>query len=909
MTVRYTTHPTLALALLASFGLVARSAVAQAPSPPQAPAEAPADRAGDAAGLQDAEAVDTEQQNDTATGPHAVTPPRLIEFVEAQRVRESNALTAPVEILLELTVQTDGSVTDVVVLEASEGALGTAAAQAATKFRFAPAMQGKAPLAVRIQYRYVFDPPPPEVRAEPPVPSTGVSESSSPHATRTGPKSLGPSGSLHGRVTERGTRKPVLGATVILPDLGRETLTDAQGRFQFEELPVGRVRLLIEDADHQRVDDTESVAKDQRTEVVYAVDQTGFGQDDLIAVGQHTKKEVTRHAMSAREIETVPGSNGDPLKAIQNLPGVARTTDDRIVLRGGGDTKVFVNGLPLPAAFHFFGLRSTLGSGLLESIDVKPGNYGAEHGRGNGGVVDIKLKRPAEDGLHGFGQVDLFDASAFLEGPISDNGTFAVGVRRSYIDTLLPLLLDEDGKRMFQAAPRYYDGQAVYDYKTKKHRFRAALLGSSDSMELLFEEPVETDPALRGGVSYNQRWVTGQVLWDYKLSSKTEHSLAASYLTGFSEQRVADARIEFTPNLFALRETLTHHTSDWLTLRGGLDLQADYYDFDVDVAPLPKEGQIPAPLSTRDRLRASGDATTVKPAIWAAGDLQLGQVLLVPSLRLDYYSFANKLDGTLAIQPRFDARWAITSSTALKGGVGAYSEAADLDETNEVFGNPLSEPDLSTHYSAGIEQRLGDAVTVDVTGFYKHLYNMLSPVDDPELRYENSGTGRAYGAELLLRHDLRSRFYGWLAYTLMRSERKDAGASTYRLFDNDQTHNVTAVAQYRLSPTWELGARFRYVTGNPSTPVIGATYDSDADTYVADYGAHNSRRLGAFHQLDVRLDKHFVFDSWKLTAYLDVQNAYGRQNPEGINYNYDFSESNTAGGLPLIPSFGAKGEF
>jgi hypothetical protein len=186
---------------------------------------------------------------------------------------------------------------------------------------------------------------------------------------------------------------------------------------------------------------------------------------------------------------------------------------------------------------------------------------------------------------------------------------------------------------------------------------------------------------------------------------------------------------------------------------------------------------------------------------------------------------------------------------------------------------------------------------------------MLSPVDDPSVRYENSGTGRAYGTEVLLRHDMRSRFYGWLAYTLMRSERKDAGAIDYRLFDNDQTHNLTAVAQYRLSQTWEIGTRFRYVSGNPTTPVESATYDSDADVYVPRYGAVNSKRLADFHQLDVRVDKHFIFDAWRLTAYLDIQNAYGRQNSEGINYNYDYSQSSTAGGLPLLPSFGVKGEF
>jgi hypothetical protein len=73
----------------------------------------------------------------------------------------------------------------------------------------------------------------------------------------------------------------------------------------------------------------------------------------------------------------------------------------------------------------------------------------------------------------------------------------------------------------------------------------------------------------------------------------------------------------------------------------------------------------------------------------------------------------------------------------------------------------------------------------------------------------------------------------------------------------------------------------------------------------------NSDRVDAFHQLDVRVDKHWLFDTWRLTAYLDVQNAYNRTNPQSIAYNFDYTQSKPSPGvnLPLIPSFGVKGEF
>ena len=159
-----------------------------------------------------------------------------------------------------------------------------------------------------------------------------------------------------------------------------------------------------------------------------------------------------------------------------------------------------------------------------------------------------------------------------------------------------------------------------------------------------------------------------------------------------------------------------------------------------------------------------------------------------------------------------------------------------------------------------------------------------------------------------MKHNTK-RFFGWISYTLMRSERKDSGSDEYRLFTLDQTHILTLIAQYKLSAQWEAGVRFRYTTGNPQTPYIRAIYDADADAYVPVPGAINSTRVDAFQQLDLRLDRKWLFDQWILTAYFEVQNALNRANPEGQNYNYNFTQSQVVTSLPIIPSIGLRGEL
>ena len=64
-----------------------------------------------------------------------------------------------------------------------------------------------------------------------------------------------------------------------------------------------------------------------------------------------------------------------------------------------------------------------------------------------------------------------------------------------------------------------------------------------------------------------------------------------------------------------------------------------------------------------------------------------------------------------------------------------------------------------------------------------------------------------------------------------------------------------------------------------------------------------------FHQLDLRVDKTWTFPAWKLTTYLDVQNAYNRANPEAVLYNYNFTQTRYQAGLPIIPSLGVRGEL
>jgi hypothetical protein len=161
-----------------------------------------------------------------------------------------------------------------------------------------------------------------------------------------------------------------------------------------------------------------------------------------------------------------------------------------------------------------------------------------------------------------------------------------------------------------------------------------------------------------------------------------------------------------------------------------------------------------------------------------------------------------------------------------------------------------------------------------------------------------------------LRQDLGSGFFGWISYSLIRSERQDHPDTPWRLFDYDQTHVATLVASYDLGRGFEIGTRVRYASGFPRTKVVGSFYDARRDLYEPVFSIkQNGIRIPAFFQIDVRFAKRFEWKPVKLEVFLDVQNVTNRRNAEDIAYNYNYTNQANITGLPILPVIGARAEW
>lgn len=710
---------------------------------------------------------------------------------------------------------------------------------------------------------------------------------------------------VEGVVWQRGRADtPAVGVRVAIG--ARITHTDAGGRFSLMGLPAGPAVLVVGPREVAVELPAGGVAR-----VALHLDPPT--DDVLRVIGHRGPAAETRRRLTLTELRGAPGSSGDPLRAVQDLPGVARAPFGLglLVLRGSNptDSLALVEGHRVPIAFHFGGVRTVLPAELLASVDLYPGNFGVVHGGATGGLVDLRLRRPADDGLHGHVEADLFDAGVFLEGPLHRGATFAVGARRSYVDAVLPAFVDDDALQL-TVAPRYLDYQALYDLRRGAHRLRVLLFGSDDALTLLARGTLGSDPRLTGTLDDHTRFQRAWVAWQAALADGVDHDVSLS--VGRDRLRLRGGGVvdvEADATRLSLRQSLRLALDEHLAVTVGTDDALWWGELAVDGLLPPKEGQggDAVPLTTRERVQTRQDVSLFDLGLYAQVDWRPagGPLRLVPGVRYVYFP---DLDAHAA-DPRLNARLAIGAGAALVAGAGLYSKRPDPDETLPVLGNPSLGPERALHLSAGLEQRLTAALRLELTGFYKHLDDLVAPVEDPTVRYRNEGEGRVRGLEVLLRHAPDGRFFGWIAYTLSHSVRRDAPGARTRLFDHDQTHVLSAVGRYQLDAAWALGARLRYATGNPFTPLRGGLYDSDADTYVPYALPTNSARLDDFHQLDLRVERRFVFDAWTLTAWLELQNATVRANPELVVYDHTYSRADTIDGLSLLPTFGLRGAF
>ncbi|MFY7867670.1 TonB-dependent receptor plug domain-containing protein [Roseateles sp.] len=622
------------------------------------------------------------------------------------------------------------------------------------------------------------------------------------------------------------------------------------------------------------------------------------------------RQPASKFVLTGEELTRVAGTGGDPVRALQSLPGVVSTSDSNAApaIRGSRpeDNTYYIDFLPVGYVYHLGGYFSVVHKDLVQQFDLYTGAFGPEFDDVHGGVVDITLRKPRTDRLGGVVNVGALGADVLVEGPVAQNQSFYFAAKRSYIDLIIRKDQTDKDSGVVYSMPSFSDYQAKYLWKlnpSNELTFHAT--GAADKLKLF--RPADSDvaiqePALAGTSRANLSSNTQAVVWDSVLSPQISNKLAIGHMDYVNKSKAGSAAdLDLKQDSYFLRNQLRLRLGDSHDVTAGavafvnklklglnlLDARCTEFEPDCDISSAPRKNLQDdlsinyTNLYLKDRWQLTPDfAATVGVHYTRDGYLKRNYT-----------------------EPRLGLEWRALKNTVINAAWGKHNQFPDGIQVLKEFGNPKLGHVQSEQTVLGVTQRLSQGWSVKAEVYQKSFENFV--LSDPTLNYINGGSGTSKGLELFVKKDLTDKLSGWLSVSLAETKRKNDVTGKEFKFEYDQPVVISLVGNYKYSDKWTYGAKWSYHSGNLITPVVGTRRDAGGRLRPV-YGELNSERLPAYHRLDLRADWQY---SKRASYYFELNNAYNRNNISGYEYTADYSKRKKVSELGLMPNVGFEYKF
>ena len=640
--------------------------------------------------------------------------------------------------------------------------------------------------------------------------------------------------------------------------------------------------------------------------------------------------------ISTDKLLKVPGAGGDPLKAIEALPGVVMGGFGPFsipAVRGSSpeDNIYITDFVPVGYVFHNDG-GSTYNSNLVEDFQLKAGAWGPEFNDALGAVMNTHLRDPYHEDLTTTLDFSLLRMGGMIEGAISEDSAFYASYRESLLQFYVENFIDEDEIK-FTEVPKNSDYQLKYHWRVDaRSNFRAIATGANDSVGIEFgpeSEDLQHEPDLAGGLAADTYYHNQAFLYDTILNNGTSTIVALSRKEengSFNAGTLID--IKSTNYEYRLKNYYQTPLDSGDTLRYGFDTSSTEIKYEVNGKDTPcnDEFQICQPASLNGTFSTSDSLTINSSYIFTAYDW-----LATPywEVTLGIGSSYNNFTEENAFQPRVSSRYELNPQWTLTAAVGKHHQFhRNFRFIDKEVGTPSLKMPSSDHYIMGFEYTLDDSISAKIEAYYKDLHDLVR--SNPELEtnadadnYINGISGKAYGIEMLINKNLTDKWYGWFSLAYSQTQRIDDITDKEFDYELDRPWIINLVASYEYSEKTTLGWKWRYQSGSLITPVNGSVAVdatgspvaldgegnplNESDVYLwkptYDEDALNSERLPATHSLDFRVD---ITPKDDLSFYLEILNVYNQKNVTDYKYDEQYEEREDINSLPTIVNFGVQ---
>lgn len=546
-------------------------------------------------------------------------------------------------------------------------------------------------------------------------------------------------------------------------------------------------------------------------------------------------------ALTRAEAREIPGSFGDPTRALEVMPGVTPVVSGvpLFFVRGAppGNVGFFIDGVKVPMLYHAFLGPAVLNPAMISRVALYPGGYPAQYGRFAGAIVELGLA-PVESELRAEASLRLYDSGVFVSSPFADGrGRAMAGGRYSYTGLILSLVTE--------AELEYWDYHALAEYDlTRKDTVSVFGFGSFEYFSDGNKEEEEF---------FGTEFHRIDLRYDRSLSKDSSARVAMT----FGRDRTRASRGLLKAESFAVRSEVRHRFSNEVLWRLGGDVLLE--GFEMEVAALNTSADdIRRLFPARTDLALGGYSDVVlNPETW---------VEFTPGLRVDV--FRSQGEQAVGVDPRLAARYHVMPSIDVIHTFGIAHQIPSYvpGVPGAVVGGLEGGLQESIQTSAGVEVELPDDFSASASLFQNVYLNLSDPISLSQSLglnadiAEERATGSARGLELQLKRSFTRRVGGIVSYTLSRSERSHGRVQSIAGFD--RPHMLTAAVSVDLGDRWRVGAKGVFYSGVPGSRSTG-------EGPIFDQG-----RGRPFYRLDVRGEKRFRLGARGYIApFIEVMNA------------------------------------
>jgi hypothetical protein len=586
------------------------------------------------------------------------------------------------------------------------------------------------------------------------------------------------------------------------------------------------------------------------------------------------RPSYTTGVITRAEAREVPGTFGDPLRAIETSPGVTPVFSGvpYFFVRGAppGNVGFFLDGVKVPLLYHAVLGPSVVHPALIDHVDMYRGAPSAQFGRYAGAIINAET-RPGLSRLGGEANVRIFDAGGLIETPFANGkGHALVGGRYSYTALAASLLTNAD--------LQYWDYQSRADYAVGSHgRVGIFAFGAYDRFS------AQDGKINRGAGTQFHR---ADIRYDYATErTNSRFAVTAGYDRSDSTSGALSNRV------LAARSTTQHHFSRHVSLDFGGDISLDAYRLRIDETTAEADDILALFPARTDIVGGVYTELNLKPSDW---------VTLSPGVRADGYRINDRTASS--VDPRFSTTFRPNQTIYTNYTIGLMHQAPNFVPQLPAAQVGTLQGGLQRSISASttIGVKLPYGFSTAVTGYRVAFFDLLDPIgrdssfalDASSLNHRERGS--ATGLELEIRRAMTKRIGGFVSCTLSRTERSTKNRESLSAYDRPII--LQGAVGIDLGRNYRAGARIAYYSGVPSLEI-----GYGREPYYS--GAHRTK---GFFRADLRIEKRWPIKGrgyWALVA--EMLNA--TMSTEYTSRKCSASHCDTEPSGPIaIPSVGVE---